>query len=130
MSISRAHMRRTSRCARSSGTSDTPPDFVTGASLKRSRSPPRLQATHLDEYLIFLHASHLAPHIVHCAAQVAKSLARLGYRKCYLAEEISPDFELPKLPQMVIATFSDEQLRALFGALDQRRWTGIRDRTI
>ncbi|MEX2557572.1 MAG: tyrosine-type recombinase/integrase [Actinomycetota bacterium] len=88
-----------------------------------------LRATHLDDYLIFLHA-RLAPHTVHGAAQVAKSMTRLGFRKGYFAREISRDFELPKVPQMIIATYTDDQLRALLGAVDQRRWTGIRDRAI
>ena len=90
----------------------------------------QLRSSHLDEYLIFCRASGLAPHTVHGAAQVAKSMARLGYRTGTIATEISRGFELPKVPELLIATFSDEQLRALFGAVDQRRWTGIRDRAI
>ena len=90
----------------------------------------QLRSAHLDDYLVFLHASGLAPHTVAGAAQVAKSVTRFGFRKGFIATEISRDFELPKVPQMIIATFSDEQLRVLFASIDQRRWTGIRDRAI
>ncbi|MEX2556099.1 MAG: tyrosine-type recombinase/integrase [Actinomycetota bacterium] len=57
-------------------------------------------------------------------------MARFGYRNGYLDEEISRDIELPKVPQMIIATLTDEHLRNLFDVVDQRRWTGIRNRAI
>jgi len=47
------------------------------------------------------------------AAQVAKTLARFGYRRGYLSEEISRDFTMPKVPQTIIQTFTDDQLHAL-----------------
>jgi integrase/recombinase XerD len=37
---------------------------------------------------------------------------------------------MPKVPQTVIETFSDEQLEALLNQPDQRRWRGQRDRAI
>lgn len=89
-----------------------------------------LRSSDLDDYLVTLHAGGAAPHTVHGAGQVVKSVARFGFRKGYFAEEISRDFTLPKVPEIIIATFSDDQLRALFEAVDQRRWTGIRDRAI
>lgn len=84
----------------------------------------------LTATLVAVRASGAAPNTVRGAAQVAKSLARLGFRRGFVAEEITRDFELPKVPQTVIQTFSDDQLRALLDAADQRRWTGIRDRAI
>lgn len=104
--------------------------FLDWCLARRITSVADLRATHLDEFLIAVHASGAAPNTVHGAGQVAKSMARLAFRKGYLEQEISRDFVLPKVPQMVIATFSDEQLRALFGVVDQRRWIGIRDRAI
>jgi integrase/recombinase XerD len=40
------------------------------------------------------------------------------------------DFSLPKVPQAIIHTFTDDQLHALLAAPDQRRWVGARDRAI
>lgn len=105
-------------------------DFATWCASEGIAHTADLRSTHLDDYLIFLHGSGLAPHTVAGAAQVAKSVTRFGFRMGFIAEEISRDFELPKVPQMIIATFSDEQLRALFAHIDRRRWTGIRDRAI
>lgn len=55
-----------------------------------------LRSRDLDDYLVTLHASGAAPHTVHGAGQVVKSLARFGFRKGYFADEISRDFTLPK----------------------------------
>jgi site-specific recombinase XerD len=37
---------------------------------------------------------------------------------------------LPRVPQTMIQTFSEEQLQALVHAPDTRRWKGIRDRAL
>lgn len=90
----------------------------------------QLRSSDLDDYLVALHSFGAAPNTVHGAGQVVKSLARFGYRRGFFTEEISRDFELPKVPEIIIATFSDGQLHALLEAVDQRRWVGIRDRAI
>lgn len=90
----------------------------------------QLGASHLDDYLLSLRACGAADHTVRGAAQVAKTLARFGYRRGYLPEEITRDFSLPKVAQTIIVTFTDEQLHALLDAPDQRRWVGVRDRAI
>lgn len=62
--------------------------------------------------------------------QITKSMTRLAFRNGYLVNEIARDFAMSKAPQMIIATFTEYELRCLVNAVDQRRWTGIRDRAI
>lgn len=89
-----------------------------------------LRAAHLDDFLVSMHEAGAAPHTVRGAAQTVKSFSRMGFRKGYIPEEITRDFTLPKVPQVIIETFNDEQLRALLAAPDQRRWVGLRDRAM
>lgn len=84
----------------------------------------------LEEYLIEMRARGLSPNTVRGYAQILKTMARLGHRKGLIPEDITSDFEMPKVPQVIIPTFSDEQLRALLKQPDARTWIGIRDRAI
>ena len=84
----------------------------------------------LEEYVIDMRASGLAPNTVRGYAQILKTMARLGHRKGLIPVDITADFEMPKVPQVIIPTFSDEQLRALLKQPDARTWIGIRDRAI
>lgn len=89
-----------------------------------------LRGSHLDDFLVSLHETGVSPHTVRGAAQTIKALSRFGFRKEYIPTEITKDFSMPKVPQVIIETFSDEQLRALLTAPDQRRWVGLRDRAM
>jgi len=77
-----------------------------------------------------MHVAGAAPYTVRGTAQTLKSLARFGFRKGHIPTEITKDFTLPKVPQVIVQTFSDEQLRILLAAPDQRRWVGVRDRAM
>jgi site-specific recombinase XerD len=72
----------------------------------------------------------LAPQTVRGFAQVAKTLCRFGYRNGLVDDDIAGDLEMPRVPQVIIETFSDEQLAALLAPPDKRRWTGFRDRAL
>lgn len=37
---------------------------------------------------------------------------------------------MPKVPQVLIETFSDKDLQALLNERSDRKWTGVRDRAI
>jgi hypothetical protein len=63
-------------------------------------------------------------------AQVVKTLCRFGYRRGFIADDLAVDLEIPKVPQRIISTFTDDQLAALLAAPDMRRWIGVRDRAI
>jgi integrase/recombinase XerD len=89
-----------------------------------------LTLDHVDDALAALRRRGLAPQTVRGFAQVAKTLCRFGHRKGLIADDIARDLEMPKVPQVIIETFSDEQLAALLDAPDKRRWTGIRDRAL
>jgi integrase/recombinase XerD len=84
----------------------------------------------LEEYVMELRVTGLAPNTVRGYAQILKTMARVGHRKGLLTQDITRDFEMPKVPQVIIPTFSDEQLRALLKQPDARTWLGIRDRAI
>lgn len=89
-----------------------------------------LTLDHVDDALVALRRRGLAPQTVRGFAQVAKTRCRFGHRKGLIADDIARDLEMPKVPQLIIETFSDEQLAALLDAPDKRRWTGIRDRAL
>lgn len=89
-----------------------------------------LQCAHLDDFLVSVHASGVSPHTVRGAAQTIKAVSRFGFRKGYIPTEITRDFDMPKVPQVIVQTFSDVQLEALLNAPDKRRWVGLRDRAI
>lgn len=63
-------------------------------------------------------------------AQVLKTLCRLGHRLGYIPEDITTDFEMPRVPKTIVPTFSDEQLQALLAVPARRTWVGTRDRAI
>jgi integrase len=63
-------------------------------------------------------------------AQTLKTLSRFGHKTGTIPENITADFEMPKVPQVIIQTFYEEQLRALLRKPDTRRWLGVRDRAI
>lgn len=89
-----------------------------------------LTLDHVEDALVALRERGLAPQTVCGFAQVAKTLCRFGHRKGLIADDIARDLEMPRAPQMIIETFTDEQLETLLAAPDQRRWTGIRDRAL
>jgi integrase/recombinase XerD len=72
----------------------------------------------------------LAPQTVRGFAQIAKTLCRFGHSKGLIPDEIAHDLEMPRVPQTIIETFTDDQLEALLSAPDGRRWIGIRDRAL
>jgi integrase/recombinase XerD len=84
----------------------------------------------LEGFHLALREQRRGAHTVRGFAQIIKSLCRFGHRKGFIPENITADFEMPRVPQAIIQTFSDDQLRALLAAPDTRRWVGIRDRAI
>jgi integrase/recombinase XerD len=104
--------------------------FVDWCEARRIERAAELTTSVLEEYVIELRASGLAPNTVRGYAQILKTMARLGHRKGLIPVDITTDFEMPKVPQLVIPTFSDEQLRALLKQPDARTWVGVRDRAI
>jgi integrase/recombinase XerD len=72
-----------------------------------------LSTSLLEEYLIEARRQGRTPNTVRGYAQTLKTLSRFGHRKGLIPENITADFEMPKVPQVIIQTFSDEQLRAL-----------------
>jgi integrase/recombinase XerD len=89
-----------------------------------------LTASHLDAFLIEIKDRGYAPQTVRGFAQVVKTLCRFGYRRGFIADDLAVDLEMPKAPQRIISTFTDDQLAALVAAPDMRRWIGVRDRAI
>ena len=84
----------------------------------------------LEAYVLSVQAGPYEPQAVKGFAQAAKTVARYGHRKGLIPADLTRDFEMPKVPQTIIETFSDEQLEALINQPDQCRWKGVRDRAI
>jgi integrase/recombinase XerD len=89
-----------------------------------------LECTHLDDFLVALHGTGVAANTVRGAAQTIKALSRFGFRKGHIPTEITRDFEMPRVPQVIVETLTDEQLLALMAAPDKRKWVGLRDRAM
>ena len=45
----------------------------------------------------------------------------------FLPEDITKDFQMPRVPKTIVPTLTDEQLQALLAAPDRRTWAGTRD---
>lgn len=84
----------------------------------------------LEGFVLSIQAGPYKPQTVRGFAQIAKTVARYGHRKGLIPNDLTSDFEMPKVPKTIIETFSDEQLEALISQPDQRRWKGLRDRAI
>lgn len=104
--------------------------FVEWCSARGVERAADLTGGDVDGFLIELRKDGLAPQTVRGFAQVVKTLCRFGHRHGLIAEDLTRDFEMPRVPQVVIQTFSDDQLQRLLAAPDTRRWTGIRDRAL
>lgn len=89
-----------------------------------------LECAHLDDFLVAMHGTGVAANTVRGAAQTIKALSRFGFRKGHIPTEITRDFEMPRVPQVIVETFTDDQLRALMAAPDKRKWVGLRDRAM
>jgi integrase/recombinase XerD len=89
-----------------------------------------LTGSDVDDFLIDLKGAGRAPNTVRGFAQVVKTLCRFGHRKGHIENDLAQDFDMPRVPQTMIQTFSEEQLQALVHAPDTRRWKGIRDRAL
>lgn len=63
-----------------------------------------------EEFLIYQATTGASPNTVHGSAQVLKTLCRFGARKGYMPDIITGQFDMPKVPQTLISTFSEEQL--------------------
>lgn len=63
-------------------------------------------------------------------AQSLKTFCRFGHQRREMPDIITGQFEMPKVPEVLIPTFTDEQLKSLLGAPNPRKWVGIRDRAI
>jgi len=84
----------------------------------------------LEDFLMYQATLGASPNTIRGSAQVLKTLCRFGTRKGYMPDIITGQFEMPKVPQTLISTFSDEQLVALLEAPSQRKWTGVRDKAL
>jgi site-specific recombinase XerD len=102
-------------------------DFWAGHGTELARD---LSLDDVESALVALRRRGLAPQTVRGFAQVAKTLCRFGHRKGLIADDIVADLEMPRVPQVIIETFSEEQLAALLDAPDKRNWIGIRDRAL
>jgi len=47
-----------------------------------------------------------------------------------MADIVTGQLEMPKVPEVLIETFTDDQLAKLMAAPDRRSWFGVRDRAI
>lgn len=90
----------------------------------------RLTTEVLEDYLTAEASRDISPNTVHSMAQMVKTLCRFGHKRGYMADIITGQFEMPKVPEVLIETFSDDQLRTLLNTPNSRRWTGVRDRAI
>lgn len=90
----------------------------------------QLSTSLIEEYLIGAREQGRTPNTVRGYAQTLKTLSRFGHKKGLIPANIMADFEMPKVPQVIIQTFSEDQLRALLKRPDTRTWLGIRDRAI
>lgn len=93
-------------------------------------SPSELRWSDLERFVLHCRRQGFAPNTLRGYAQVLKTLCRLGHRLGYIPEDITRDFEMPRVPRTIVPTFSDEQLQALLAVPDKRTWLGIRDRAI
>jgi hypothetical protein len=59
-----------------------------------------------------------------------EDLCRLGHRLGYIPDDITTDFEMPRVPKTIVPTFSDEQLHRLLAVPDRRTWMAVRVRAI
>jgi integrase/recombinase XerD len=89
-----------------------------------------LSCSDLEDFLLALREQGRGAHTVRGFAQILRSLCRFGYRKGFILDNITADFEMPRVPKTIVQTLSDDQLRTLLVAPDARRWVGIRDRAI
>lgn len=90
----------------------------------------QLDTVDLEDYLAVEKARGIRPNSLRGTAQTLKTLCRFGFRRRFMADIITGQFEMPKAPQVLIETFTDDQLHALLDAPDARTWNGIRDRAI
>jgi integrase/recombinase XerD len=102
--------------------------FADWCSAQGISAPSDLRWSDLEEFVLDCRRRGFAPNTVHGYAQVLKTLCRLGHRMGYIPEDITANFEMPRVPRTIVATLTDEQLQALLGAADRRNWVGIRDR--
>ncbi|HZA27861.1 MAG TPA: hypothetical protein VE915_09530, partial [Actinomycetota bacterium] len=98
--------------------------FIEWCRARGVMAPAQLSTTLLEEYLIEARAAGRTPNTVRGYAQTLKTLSRFGHKKGLIPENITADFEMPKVPQVIIQTFSEDQLRALLRKPDTRRWLG------
>jgi integrase/recombinase XerD len=121
---------RISAPAPSSGTRIAPAGSRSGASSGGILRAQDLTTDDLEAFVRTIQADPYKPQTVRGFAQVAKTVARYGHRKGLIPDDLARDLEMPKVPQMVIETFSDDQLGVLLNQPDQRKWRGLRDRAI
>lgn len=82
----------------------------------------------LSDFLAAEQARGISENTLRSAAQALKTLCRFGYKRRDMPDIITGQFELPKVPEVLIPTFTDEQLQNLLAAPNLRTWIGIRDR--
>lgn len=89
-----------------------------------------LETADLEEFVATERARGISENTVKGTAQILKTLCRFGYRRKEMGDIITDQFVMPKTPQVLIETFTDDQLQALLEAPNLRTWKGIRDRAL
>jgi site-specific recombinase XerD len=89
-----------------------------------------LTSRDLERFLASEQARGISDNSVRTAAQVLKTFCRFAHRRGEMPDIITGHFEMPKATDVLIETFTDEQLAALMGAPSSKSWYGVRDRAI
>ena len=63
----------------------------------------------------------LAPQTVRSFAQVVRTLCRFAHRQRLIEIDLTRDFEMPRVPQVVIRTFTNDQLQRVLAAPDSTK---------
>lgn len=93
-------------------------------------APDDLAQVDLERFVLDRRRRGDAANTVRGYAQVVKTLCRFAHRTGHVPENITSGFQMPRVPQTILPTFTDAQLEALFKIPDLRSWVGIRDRAI
>lgn len=104
-----------------------------------------ITTTHLRQFLVHLQTEvkadqhnpykpardeGLSPQTVQGYARTLKAFFSWVTSEGYLPKDPTQRLKIPKAPKAIIETFSDDQIRRLLKAIDQRSTVGFRDRCI
>jgi len=78
--------------------------FADWCSAQGISAPSDLRWSDLEEFVLDRRRKGFAPNTVHGYAQVLKTLCRLGHRMGYIPEDITANFEMPRVPRTIVPT--------------------------